>query len=65
MSADAPGVPGPESRRRLHVLRGQSTGQPMLTDIGISRRREDGLWDQPVRLGAAVGMEAFQRPAPS
>jgi hypothetical protein len=36
-------------------------GPPMLTDIGISRRREDGSWDKPVRLGAGVNTGAFER----
>jgi len=33
----------------------------MLTDIGISRRREDGSWDKPARLGPAVNSGAFER----
>ena len=36
-------------------------GPPTLTDIGICRRREDGSWDKPARLGAGVNTGAFER----
>lgn len=36
-------------------------GPPMLTDIGISFRLEDGAWSKPERLGTAVNTPAFER----
>jgi L-ascorbate metabolism protein UlaG (beta-lactamase superfamily) len=47
--------------RFLLVSSPPPAGPPMLTDIGICLRQQDGSWGMPVRLGGAVNTEAFER----
>jgi len=36
-------------------------GPPMLTDVGLSFHRADGMWSNPVRLGGFVNTPAYER----
>jgi hypothetical protein len=62
--ADAPLLVDPwvdPDERFLLVSCPPVEGPPTLTDISVSRRREDGTWDKPVRLGDPVNTPAFER----